>query len=68
MAVQHNPILTSRLACLDDVMVRRLKEDLRQLIGGFPKGEPVQVDLSGLPPDTAELKLGYRPQSQSKAC
>ena len=42
---------------LDDVMVRRLKDDLRQLIGGFPKREPVQVDISRLPPDTAELKL-----------
>ena len=42
---------------LDDVMVRRLKEDLRQLVGGFPKREPVQVDISGLPPDTAELRL-----------
>lgn len=42
---------------LDGVMVRRLKDDLRQLIGGFPKREPVQVDISSLPPDAAELKL-----------
>ena len=42
---------------LDGVMVRRLKDDLRELIGGFPKREPVQVDISGLPSDAAELKL-----------
>jgi len=42
---------------LDGVMVRRLKDDLRELIGGFPKRELVQVDISGLPPDAAELKL-----------
>jgi SNF2 family DNA or RNA helicase len=48
------PVLKSQL---DAVMVRRLKEDLRELIGGFPKREPVQVDISGLPPETAELKL-----------
>ncbi len=42
---------------LDGVMVRRLKDDLRQLIGGFPKREPVQVDISGLPREAAELKL-----------
>ena len=42
---------------LNDVMVRRLKEDLRKLIGGFPERHVVQVDLSGLPSQTAELKL-----------
>lgn len=42
---------------LEDVMVRRLKEDLRQLVGGFPIRKVVQVDLEGLPPDTPELKL-----------
>src|SRR2546425_4172886 len=41
---------------LDDVMVRRLKEDLRQLIGGFSKREPVQVYISCLPPETPALK------------
>ena len=35
---------------LDDVMVRRLKDDLREIIGGFPKRHVVQVDISGLPP------------------
>ena len=34
---------------LDDVMVRRLKDDLREVVGGFPKREGVQVDINGLP-------------------
>lgn len=48
---------------LESVMVRRLKEDLRELIGGFPKREPVQVDLpkelgfERLPDETPELRL-----------
>ncbi len=42
---------------LDDVMVRRLKEDLREVEGGFPKRIPRQIDLKGLPPDTPELHL-----------
>ena len=32
-------------ANLDAVMVRRLKEDIREVSGGFPKREVVQVDL-----------------------
>ena len=42
---------------LDDVMVRRLKEDLREIVGGFPKREVVQVDIDGLPDDAPELRL-----------
>ena len=42
---------------LNDVMVRRLKEDIRQIAGGFPRREIVQEDLKNLPPDTPELKL-----------
>jgi superfamily II DNA or RNA helicase len=42
---------------LDDVMVRRLKEDLRQLVGGFPKRKVVQNDIEGLPEDAPELHL-----------
>ncbi len=42
---------------LEDVMVRRLKEDVRQILGGLPKREVKQIDLSGLPSDTPELKL-----------
>src|SRR6266480_475593 len=32
-------------ANLDNVMVRRLKEDIRQLEGGFPERKVVQIDL-----------------------
>ena len=42
---------------LDDVMVRRLKEDLRAVAGGFPKRIVRQIDIDGLPPDTPELRL-----------
>ncbi len=42
---------------LNDVMVRRLKEDLRKLVGGFAERKPVQVDITGLSLDAPELKL-----------
>jgi superfamily II DNA or RNA helicase len=42
---------------LDAVMVRRLKEDLRAVEGGFPKRIVRQIDLGGLPPETPELHL-----------
>ena len=42
---------------LDDVMVRRLKEDLREIVGGFPKREVVQEEIDGLPSDAPELRL-----------
>ena len=42
---------------LEAVMVRRLKEDLRAVAGGFPKRVVRQIDLSGLPADTPELRL-----------
>lgn len=42
---------------LEDVMVRRLKDDLREVIGGFPKREVVQVDIEGLPANAPELLL-----------
>ena len=42
---------------LDDVMVRRLKEDLRAVEGGFPKRVVRQIDIEGLPADAPELKL-----------
>jgi ERCC4-related helicase len=42
---------------LEAVMVRRLKEDLRAIAGGFPKRVVRQIDLSGLPADTPELRL-----------
>ena len=42
---------------LEEVMVRRLKEDLRQVAGGFPKRVVRQVDIDGLGPDVPELRL-----------
>ena len=39
------------------VMVRRLKEDLRAVAGGFPRRVVRQIDLGGLPADTPELRL-----------
>jgi SNF2 family DNA or RNA helicase len=42
---------------LDDVMVRRLKDDLREIVGGFPKRHVVQIDISGLPPESPELRI-----------
>lgn len=56
---------------LEGVMVRRLKDDLRQIVGGFPKREICQIDLSGLSSDTPELKLSklldeYRQVRQSR--
>ena len=42
---------------LDDVIVRRLKEDIREVQGGFPKRNVVQVDIKGLPEDAPDLEL-----------
>ena len=42
---------------LDDVMVRRLKSDIREIEGGFPKRMVVQVDIKDLPPDSPDLVL-----------
>lgn len=46
-----------RKSDLDAVMVRRLKEDVRVVAGGFPIRRVEQVDISGLPVDAPELKL-----------
>ena len=42
---------------LDDVMVRRLKDDIREVQGGFPKRNVEPVLLDGLPDDAPELVL-----------
>ena len=42
---------------LDDVMVRRLKEDIREVRGGFPKRNVEPVVIEDLPPDAPELLL-----------
>ena len=41
----------------EPVMVRRLKEDLRQIEGGFPRRDPKRLVLKDLPHDTPELEL-----------
>lgn len=41
----------------DEVIVRRIKEDIREIVGGFPKRRVVQITIDGLPDDTPELKL-----------
>src|SRR4029077_13158301 len=38
-------------------MVRRLKDDLREIVGGFPKRHVVQVDIAGLAADSPELRI-----------
>ena len=42
---------------LDDVMVRRLKEDIREVRGGFPKRNVEPLVIDDLPPDAPELVL-----------
>ncbi len=42
---------------LDTVMVRRLKSDLREIVGDLPRRDVVQVDVDGLPPDAPDLRL-----------
>ena len=48
------PVLKGQLA---EVLVRRLKSDIRELEGGFPKRTVVPVEIDGLPPDAPELVL-----------
>jgi len=42
---------------LEDVMVRRLKDDIREVQGGFPKRTVKRVEIAGLPEDAPELML-----------
>ncbi len=42
---------------LEDVMVRRLKEDIREVRGGFPKRDVVAIRIDDLPEDAPELEL-----------
>ena len=50
-------VLTGQLG---DVMVRRLKSDVRELSGGFPNRRVVQIDIDDLPADAAELTLAMK--------
>lgn len=42
---------------LQEIMVRRLKDDLREVVDGIPKRNVIQVDIDGLPDDAPELRL-----------
>ncbi len=42
---------------LEEVMVRRLKEDIRSVQGGFPERKVVRIVIDGLPDDAPELSL-----------
>jgi ERCC4-related helicase len=42
---------------LDKILVRRLKEDLREIVGGLPKRTVQPVTIDGLSEDSPELKL-----------
>ena len=46
-----------RRAALNEVMVRRLKEDIRETQGGFPKRNVHSLRIDGLPDDAPELVL-----------
>ena len=42
---------------LEDIMIRRRKEDIREVQGGFPKRIVERVVIEGLPADAPELEL-----------
>ena len=42
---------------LEDVMVRRIKEDIREVQGGFPRRDVRPIRIDGLPDDAPELVL-----------
>ena len=44
-------------SALDDVMVRRIKEDIREVQGGFPEREVRRIAIEDLPEDAPELVL-----------
>lgn len=46
-----------RPKALKEVMVRRLKEDIREIQGGFPERRVDPVEIKDLPPDAPELVL-----------
>src|SRR5207237_5047522 len=49
------PVKSAKL--LDAVMVRRLKEDLRKIVGGLPERRVEEISIDGLPLDAPELRL-----------
>jgi len=42
---------------LEEVMVRRLKEDIREVQGGFPRRVVDRIEITGLPADAPEIVL-----------
>ena len=42
---------------LEEVMVRRLKEDIREIQGGFPSRNVERLEIDTLPPDAPEILL-----------
>jgi SNF2 family DNA or RNA helicase len=52
--IQGVPVVKANL---NDVMVRRLKSDIRLIAGGFPERVVEQIDIDGLPADAPELAL-----------
>ena len=44
---------------LEDVMVRRIKEDIREVQGGFPERKVERIAIEGLPEDAPELVLSH---------
>jgi superfamily II DNA or RNA helicase len=46
-----------RPKALEEIMVRRLKEDIRAVQGGFPKREVLRIPIDNLPKDAPELVL-----------
>ncbi len=46
-----------RRESLDAVLIRRLKEDIREIQGGFPERNVVPIRIDGLPEGTPELEL-----------
>ena len=55
---------------LDAVMVRRLKGDLREIVGDLPRRDVIQVDVDGLPPTprtsaSPNCSIGMRPSGPS---
>ncbi len=48
------PVLKSHL---NEVLIRRLKSDIRELAGGFPKRSVIEISIDGLPEDAPELML-----------
>lgn len=45
---------------LSPVLVRRIKDDIRAIEGGFPERKPEQVDIQNLPEDAPELVLSRK--------